>query len=179
MDKWGYIMRQMKKDIREYNVVAAYAYNSDFDDKVFTYNCDWFKCNNPLENIPVYDIWGYASQFITKNEDYKAFCEEHKYFTDSGNYKGNAETVYRFISGDLDFEEAHMGLHDCEIEAKILHSCFIILKAKPQCEYKVIRILERPQPTPYTIKVNGLVIHEGAYIKKFNRNNVWSFREAE
>ena len=83
MDKWGYVMLAMKRDIREYNVTAAYAYNADFDDKVFTFNCDWFKTGNPLENIPIFDIWGYVSQFITNTKEYQAFCEANQYFTDT------------------------------------------------------------------------------------------------
>ena len=65
MDKWGYIMRKLKQDIIKYDVTEVYAYNSDFDDKVITYNCDWFKCNNPLESVAVYDIWG--SEFIEEH----------------------------------------------------------------------------------------------------------------
>ena len=39
MDKWGYIMRNMYRDIKQYNITDAYAYNSDFDDKVIKFNC--------------------------------------------------------------------------------------------------------------------------------------------
>ena len=33
-----------------------------------------------------------------------------------------AEICYRFISGDLSFEEEHTALADCEIEAEILRA---------------------------------------------------------
>lgn len=176
MDKWGYVMRQMKKDIRDYGVTTAYAYNAAFDDKVFTFNCDWFKCNNPLEDIPVYDIWGYASQFITNEQEYKDFCEVNQLFTENGNYSSNAENVFKYISFDTEFTEEHIGLYDCQIEQQILEYCFE-KGAIPCHDYKVIKILERPQHTPYKIKVNGKVIHEGKYLKQYMRQKIWYFTE--
>ena len=176
MDKWGYIMRAMSRDIVNYNVTVAYAYNSDFDDKVFSFNCDWFKCNNPLETIPVRDIWGYVSEFISNTQEYKDFCEANSYFTDTGNYKASAEVVYRYIQHDIVFEEAHMGAYDVDIEAQILQFCFE-MGALPDTDYKVVKILNRPRLTPYTIKVNGKIIHTGKYVKKYARNDIYNFTE--
>ena len=178
MDKWGYIMRTIRRDIIQYEVTDAYAYNSDFDDKVFSFNCDWFKCNNPLEDIPIHDIWGYASEFITNTQEYKDFCEKNQYFTDSGNYKASAEIVYRYLTQNNDFEEAHMGAYDVDIESKILGAC-IGMGAEYGKDYKVVKILQRPRLTPYTIKVNGNIIHQGEYIKKYVREGLYSFTEKE
>ena len=176
MDKWGYIMQTMRRDIIQYNVTAAYAYNSDFDDKVFTFNCDWFKCINPLENVPIFDIWGYASAYITTTEQYQTFCEEHSFFTEHDNYKTSAEIVYRYITRELDFDEAHMGAYDVDIETIILQQCFT-LGAQHETEYKVEKILPRKIKTPYIIRVNGKIIHCGEYVKKYVRNNTYSFTE--
>jgi len=177
MDKWGYIMRKLKDDIKKYDVVGIYAYNSDFDDKVIAYNCDWFKCNNPIENIPVYDIWGYASEYITCSKDYKEFCEEHQRFTDTGNYKGSAEVVFQYLENNPEFIEEHMGLFDSEIEKDILFEC-IRRGASWNTDYKAVKILNRIVKHPYTVKINGAVIHEGEYVKKYVRKDVYSFTEA-
>lgn len=174
LDKWGYVMRTMYRDIKQYEITDAYAYNSDFDDKVFAFNCDWFKCNNPLENIAIHDIWGYASQFITNDENYKVFCENHSLFTDSGNYKGSAEAVYRYITGIVEFEEDHMGLMDTEIEAYILMEC-ITRNAEWNRDYKVNKTLKREQEKPFTVKINGEVMYQGKYIKKYIRNDCYNF----
>ena len=176
MDKWGYIMRAMYRDIKQYEVTDAYAYNSAFDDKVFTFNCDWFKCNNPLENIPIHDIWGYASEFITCAPEYKQFCENNELFTDSGNYSGSAENVYRFLMNDTDFNEEHMGAYDVDIETEILQYC-LMNGAEEGADYKVVKILIRPQMKPYTIKINGQVVHQGMYCKKYVRNDTYNFTE--
>ncbi len=175
MDKWGYIMRKLKQDITKYSISEVYAYNSDFDDKVVSYNCDWFKCNNPLETIAVYDIWGYASEFVTSDSAYKKFCEDNERFTETGNYKGSAEVVYQYLTNNPDFIEEHMGLFDSEIEAQILCEC-INRGAKWATAYKVNKILPRPVLHPFSIKVDGTEVFKGEYMKKYVRNDTYNFK---
>ena len=175
MDKWGYIMRKLKADIIKYDVTEVYAYNSDFDDKVIAYNCDWFKCNNPLESIAIYDIWGYASQYITCNSDYHKFCEDNARFTDTGNYKGSAEVVYQFITNDTDFIEEHMGLFDSEIESAILWEC-INRGAVWGYGYKANKILTRSVLKPFSIRMDGVEVYHGEYVKKSVRSDVYNFK---
>lgn len=176
MNKYGYVMREMARDIQKYNIEHAYAYNSSFDDKVFTFNCDWYKCNNPLDNVAIHDIWGYATKCVTTSDiNYKVFCEQHERFTDTGNYKSSAEVVYQYITGNPDFVEDHMGLYDSMIEGQILYYCIVERGAKWHFDYQTTRILPREIPHPFTIKVNNKPIYEGNYIKKYNRNDVWNF----
>ncbi len=175
MDKWGYIMRKLKQDIKTYEIKAIYAYNSDFDDKVIAYNCDWFKCNNPIEDIPVYDIWGYASEFITNQPDYKQFCEDNGCFTDTGNYKGSAEVVYQYLTDNPNFIEEHMGIFDSEIEAEILFRC-IDRGAKWGEPYKPNKILNRVVKKQFEIRIDGTPMLTGEYVKKYVRNDVYNFK---
>ena len=175
LEKWGYVMRQIARDIKQYNVESAYAYNSAFDDSVMTFNNDWFKTINPFDNIPIFDIWAMATNFITNRADYQKFCEENSFFTDSGNYKTSAEVVFRFIMEDISFEEAHMGLMDAEIEAAILFHCVKVLGAEFNKEYPLNKICKRETFTPFAIKVNGDTLFEGEYKKKYVRNNVYNF----
>lgn len=122
MEKFGVITQTMARDFKAYEVAGAYAFNSPFDEKVFEHNCEWFKCINPFDNIPIFDIRGYVHGFIV-DDDYKAFCEENKYFTEAGNYSTTAENVFRYLY-DNSFEEAHTALADSEIEGDILFECF-------------------------------------------------------
>ena len=174
MTKWGYIMQEMIRDIKAYEVNDAYAYNSDFDEKVFNFNCDWFKTMNPFDNVAIHDIWGYVSQFISCNDDYKAFCEQNELFTETGNYKASAEAVFRFLNQTNDFDEEHMGMYDAEIEAFILTEC-VKRGAEYDKDYKVIKVLPRMNQKPFTIKINGTVIYDGKYIKKYVRQDVYNF----
>lgn len=141
MDKFGYICRQMIRDIKQYEVAHAYAYNSPFDEKVFNFNCDWYKCSNPFDTVQIHDIRGYAHQFIV-DEKYIAYCEEHSLFTESGNYSSTAEAVYRYISGKDDFDEEHTALSDSVIETEIL---FYAMRAGADIsvDEKVYRSIER------------------------------------
>lgn len=175
MDKWGYVMRKLKQDIVKYEITEVYAYNSDFDDKVIAYNCDWFKCNNPLENVGVYDIWGYASVEITNRPDYRLFCEANQRFTDTGNYKGSAEVVYQYLTDNPDFIEEHMGLFDAEIEAGILFFC-VLSGCNWATPYHVTKILARPVRKPFVIRVDGEDVYSGVYCKKYVRNDVYNFK---
>lgn len=123
MEKFGYITQAMSRDIKAFEVTHAYAYNSSFDEKVFEFNCDWFKCINPFDNVAIHDIRGFAHCFLCNVPGYEIFCEEHKLFTESGNYSTTAEAVFRYVSGNTDFEEEHTALADSEIEADILFEC--------------------------------------------------------
>ena len=142
LEKLGYITQRMKRIIKAYEVTAAFAYNSPFDERVFNFNCDWFKIQNPFDTIPFYDIRGYVHQFMAFTPEYQAFCDEHKYYTENGNYSTNAENVYRFITQNLEFEEAHTALADCEIELQILLWC-IDKGAEWNKAYKVYQSVPR------------------------------------
>ena len=154
MDKFGYVCQQMVRDFKAYEIEYAYAYNSPFDTKVFNYNCDWFKCNNPFDNVKILDIRGYVHEFIAREKDFQDFCENNKRFTESGNYSTTAETLYQYLSQDNEFEEEHTALADSEIEWKILQVC-VGLGAKYGREYQTSRSIERKTKKVLTIKHNG------------------------
>ncbi len=122
MRKFGHICQTMIQDFEKYEVEKAFAYNSSFDEKVFNFNCDWYKCNNPFDNIPISDIRGFVHNFLI-NDDFIQFCEQNEEFTETGNYSTTAETLFRFITKQEDFNEAHTALEDSIIEGEILRVC--------------------------------------------------------
>lgn len=177
MIKYGYAMSKMIADFKKYDVKKAYAYNAPFDDSVFSFNCDWYKVRNPFDNIPIYDIRGMVTKFITDTDNYKKFCEENEFFTETKrNYSTTAETVYRYITKNLDFEEAHTALSDSIIEAEIMRYC-IENGASLEEEYSVKTTIPRIEATNFEIYVNNEKIYEGVYRKKYTRNNKFYFRE--
>lgn len=123
LNKFGYITQAMIRDFREYDVHHAFAYNSGFDEKVFAFNCDWFKCINPLEGVQVHDIRGHVHKKIGFTKGYRDYCDAHDLYTESGNYSTTAESVYRYVSGKDEFIEEHTALADAVIEAEILRHC--------------------------------------------------------
>lgn len=174
MNKWGYIMGQMIRDFKAYNVQYAYAFNSPFDDRVFSFNCNWFHTRNPFDNVPIFDILGPVSKVITNTLEYKQYCEKHQFLTDAGNYKGTAETVYRFIQDDETFVEDHTALSDSEIETEILLYC-LDRGCELGVEYPVTKYIKRLIPTPFQIVVDGETIYSGGYIKKYHRKGLYKF----
>lgn len=123
LDKFGYITQKMYRDIKEYGIEHAYAYNSSFDEKVFAFNCDWFKCINPFDTIAIHDIRGFVHKEIAFTADFQAFCDTYGLYTESGNYSTTAETLFQYISGDTEFVEEHTALADSMIELAILERC--------------------------------------------------------
>ena len=151
MEKFGYIMQEMIRDFKAYNVELAFAYNSPFDKGVFEFNCEWFKCNNPFDNIEIKDIMNFVHSFIAFREEYQAFCESNQLFTESGNYSTSAETLFRYITQNLEFEEEHTALADSLIEFEILRTCVIEYGADITATYK--RYSSIPRKIPKELKV--------------------------
>ena len=151
MLKLGHITQRMVRDFKAYEVESAFAYNSPFDERVFGFVCDWFKIKNPFDNIPIYDIRGYVHQYIAFTPDFQAFCDEHKRYTENGNYSTTAETLFQYITKDTEFEEEHTALADSEIELEILKMC-TYKGAEYGKAYKTCQSIVRKQKRVLTIE---------------------------
>ena len=151
MEKFGYITQTMARVFKEYEVEMAFAYNSSFDERVFEYNCDWFKCINPFDDIPIVDIRGFVHNKIAFTPSYQKFCDTHALYTESGNYSTTAESVYRFLMDSTEFIEEHTALADSQIELEILCECI-----KRGCEwektYKTYRTIRRKVEKTLVVK---------------------------
>ncbi|MBQ7977404.1 MAG: hypothetical protein IJ301_02240 [Clostridia bacterium] len=151
MDKFGYVCQQMIRDFQAYEIKFAYAYNSGFDEKVFEWNCDWFKCNNPFDNIEILDIRGLVHQKVAFTKAFQDFCEREKRFTESGNYSTTVETLFQFVAGDNNFQEEHTALADSEIECEILRYC-VDLGCEYGKKYKTYQSIKRDIDKVLTIE---------------------------
>lgn len=77
-----------------------------------------------FEQVPeVLDLWAAAMSTVCRAARYVRFIAEHGILTEGGNPQTGAEAVYRFITDDPDFEEAHTAAADCEVEAAIFAAC--------------------------------------------------------
>lgn len=163
MKKFGYICQEMIRDFKAYEIENTYAYNSNFDERVFEFNCEWFKCNNPFDNVKIFDIRGFAHEFLI-NEDYLRFCEKNELFTESGNYSTTAETMFRYMLNDMDFHEEHTALADSQIEKEILMLCYS-LGADLNNNYQAKRSIERKIIKHFEILVDKKKVFETDYSK--------------
>lgn len=150
LDKWGRVCQTMIRDFKAFDVQCAYAYNSGFDEKVFAFNCDFFKTCNPFDNIQIFDIRGNVHQKIAFTVDFKDFCEKYEYFTESGNYSTTAETLFRYISKNIDFVEEHTALSDSEIELEILKET-VLRGCEYQKAYKTYQSIPRKVKRFFTV----------------------------
>ena len=171
MNKFGYICKEMMRDLNTFNVEYAYAYNSSFDERVFEYNCDWFKCNNPFDMIPILDIRGNVHNSIAFTQPYKDFCERYNRFTEKGNYSTTAETVYQYMTGITDFEEEHTALADSIIELSILLITVNEYGLEYGREYKTYSSIPRTIEKVLSVTDIDGIKHEFAYNRKTVRDN--------
>lgn len=73
-------------------------------------------------DFPIIDIWGVACDSLINNVTYKKSCLENKMITESGKFfKTSAESTYRYLLREYQFEEAHTAIDDAIIESFILH----------------------------------------------------------
>ena len=159
MNKIGFITQKMIKDFDAFNVEKAFAYNAPFDEGVFNFNCEYFKIANPFDNIPIIDIVPYVHKTIAFNKDYQDFCEQYKLFTESGNYSTTAESVYKFITNNPDFNEEHTALSDSLIEKDILFYC-LDKGIDIEKDYKKYSCIPRKVKKMFTIKKDGRIFVE-------------------
>ena len=72
--------------------------------------------------VEVWDTLKMAQQILKDMPTYRKFCENNEFMTNHAvpRPRYTAEVIYRFITKNTEFEEAHTGLRDVEIEAQIL-----------------------------------------------------------
>lgn len=117
---WGDVCRIMKKDIKDFNISKAYAYNSNYDVGAFATTQKLFKNKiNPLNDVEVIDIMDYLDILIN-SVDYNNYCKTNNFITERGGLKKSAEVVYGYITNNPNYVEEHTALEDSKIEKDIL-----------------------------------------------------------
>lgn len=119
------IQKKIHSLIKEYNCKFVVAHNMRFDLRA---------CNNIVRwttkskyryffprGIEIWDTLQMARDIMKHKPTFKDFCKKHGYMTKNNQCRLTAEVLYRYITRNPDFEEAHTGLEDVEIEATILN----------------------------------------------------------
>ena len=114
--------------------------NKEFEPDVFRFRGQVY---------PMFDIWGLSCNYLLNTDDYKKACMVNGWQTESGKYfKTSAETTFRFVTGQMDFIEAHTAIDDADIESEIF--ALIVKKAKNKVEmgieyfpFRVLGTVER------------------------------------
>ena len=122
------ISNDLQRVIDRYNIDIMVAHNGNFDKQATERLFNEFGVENPFEKLDLLDTME-ISKVITFSKDYVNYCLENQkrlnsqkescFITNSGRVRTTAQAIYCFISNNVNFEEAHTGLEDIDIEIKI------------------------------------------------------------
>ena len=122
------IANDIEKTIQRYGIKVMVAHNGGFDKTAMARLFEEFGTDNPFENIDLLDTME-LSKVITYSKDYTNYCIANKdrlnsvkdscFITNSGRVRTTAQAIYCYLSNNSQFEEAHTGLEDIDIEIEI------------------------------------------------------------
>lgn len=122
------ISQNLEKIINRYGIKIMVAHNGKFDQTAIARICEEFGTNNPMKKIDLLDTME-MSKVITFSKEYANYCIENKdrlnsinesaFITNSGRVRTTAQAIYSYLTNNPEFEEAHTGLEDIDIEIEI------------------------------------------------------------
>lgn len=123
------IRKAMLETLDRWNIKEVAAHNARFDFNALNTTERYvtqsrFRYFFPFDKVTIWDTMRCAQSVICKMPTYIQFCERNNYLTNTGKPRKTAEVLYRFITGNNDFEESHTGLEDVMIEKEILAYCY-------------------------------------------------------
>lgn len=130
------ISKDIEKTISRYGIKIMVAHNGNFDKTAMSRLFNEFGVENPFEKIDLLDTME-ISKIITFSKDYTNFCLENKdnlnsmkdsnFITNSGRVRTTAQAIYCYLTQNPDFQEAHTGLEDIDIEIEIFRKSMEML----------------------------------------------------
>lgn len=121
------IMNNIANTAKRENVKAIVCHNARFDIDALN-TLVWWLTGKHIKALPQnLEIWDTMKMWnAIKPKAYTDWCNSNGYKT---NHKPprdrlTAEIIYRFLTGDKDFQEAHTGLEDVHIETEIMLACY-------------------------------------------------------
>jgi hypothetical protein len=116
------------KDIcAQYEIKKIFAHNARFDNRSLNLTQRYLTSSKFRYFFPykteICDTLKMSRNTLKNVVEYDQFCWDNNYLTKRGCKRYTAEIIYRFITGNNDFEESHTGLEDVMIEKEILKYC--------------------------------------------------------
>lgn len=154
MANWWKIRKALLETLEKYNIHEVCAHNARFDHNALNITQRYLTASKyryffPFGTVEFWDTMKMAQDVIVPMPSYIKFCEDNDYMVRPGKPRKTAEVLYRFISGNTDFEESHTGLEDVLIEAQILWYCY--RQHKPMRKLLFENKKEWPESTPFQI----------------------------
>lgn len=125
--KWKDMLIEIHLLIQKYDVKVVSAYNLAFDLYAMQYTNKTLR-NRDLklfDNLEKLCIMGLAIETLSQQKTFQRIAKREKWFSASGKfYSSKAETLYKYISNNMDYVEEHTGLEDVKIETEIMAWAF-------------------------------------------------------
>lgn len=122
------IRQKILEMFAKYPIKAVCAYNAFFDNTSLNTTQRYITKSKYRYFLPygvkIFDIWNMACQVICPQKKYYNFCIKNGFVSKNGNISTSAETVYRFLTNNINFDEEHRGLEDVLIETEIMAQCY-------------------------------------------------------
>ena len=157
------IRKQIKTDMKKYNIKQVGAYNMGFDKRALNNTIRY--CSKSLIRwffpfgTDFFCIWNMACQAILSKASYVKFAIDNNFVSEKGNIQTSAECCYRFLTKDVNFIESHTGLEDVLIEVAILAECFKKHEKLNKCIYSACWRL--PQKKKKEMELRKVSAHRG------------------
>lgn len=115
------------KWLEHQNKICDYILKNGQKGNTKDFNPDAFEFRG--NEYPLFDLWGLSCEYLLNNDEYKQMCLNFDWYTSSRKYfKTSAETTYRFITNNIEFDEMHTAIDDANIESEIF--ALVVKKAK-------------------------------------------------
>lgn len=120
---------QFLSDKKRYNCKVVFAHNAFFDYNALNNTLRYLTKSKRRYFFPfrteIWDTLKMARDVFGTSPKYVSFCKEHGFMTNHKNPRPRltAEVLYRYLHNTPNFEEAHTGLEDVEIETEIMLRC--------------------------------------------------------
>lgn len=124
------IKKALADCVKRNNIKIVIAHNARFDYRSLTLTQRYLTSSKyrfflPRE-IEIWDTLKMSRAILKNNDEYGEFCYNNNYLTKRMCKRYTAEIIYRFLTGNNDFEESHTGLEDVMIEKDIFTYCLNI-----------------------------------------------------
>jgi len=133
---WRDALQIMRDDVLTFGVDVICAYNLPFD--LGALNKTHQRITEKNINLSRFDLlclWEFSCSTVCKEALYHQVARQQGqatgWITPANNVRTNAEKVYAFLSGDLNFVESHTALEDAQIETEILQRLLAKRKTIP------------------------------------------------
>ena len=138
-NKW--IINLLLKTIQRTKIKKIHAYNVTFDKTCLKnlFGERFEELEKVVEFIDIIPIILHT-KLLTKR--YVDFCIENNFLTERGYIQTKADTVHKYLTNNLTFEEEHTGLSDVLIEYQILLSGFNTHKKIDSTPCQAWRVLD-------------------------------------